>query len=43
MSYKISSGDNEIIAEFVYEDDRDICLDALSEVFDDCKFIAIDD
>jgi hypothetical protein len=31
------------IASFLRAGDRDVCLTALYEAFDDCEFVAVDD
>jgi len=36
MEYQIKNAENEVIAKFVNEFDRDVCLDALREEFPDC-------
>ncbi|KKK75949.1 hypothetical protein LCGC14_2868610 [marine sediment metagenome] len=43
MKYHIKNDSGDIIASFVNECDRDYCQDALSDVFDDCKFFAYTD
>lgn len=41
MNYHITEND-ERIASFVNEHDRDVCLDAFEVVYPDCVFIAVD-
>lgn len=40
MKYCIENSENKIIARFEQEADRDICIDALAEYWDDCVFRA---
>ena len=42
MKYKIKSG-NKVIAQFEYEADRNICLEALIDAYEDCELKAIDE
>lgn len=41
MSYHIKVESGETIASFVNECDRDTCIDALRELYDDCTFDAV--
>lgn len=41
MKYKIKI-DDIVIACFLYEDDRDLCLEALESEYDNVNFIVID-
>ena len=34
--------DGKLIAKFLCEHDRDSCMDALAEEFDDCEFDAVE-
>ena len=43
MEYHILNERGQIIASFVNEYDRGVCLDALEEVFPDCRFSTKDD
>lgn len=40
MEYHIVIDRRHRIASFVNESDRDFCLDALAEYYDDCEFTA---
>ena len=42
MKYMIKCN-GKIIAQFVDAGDRDVCIDVLKEMYDDCVFEAIDD
>lgn len=43
MKYHIVDAENHTIASFVYETDRDLCLDAVEEFYSDCYFSKADD
>lgn len=43
MGYHILNGSGNKIASFTYECDRDICIDALREYFEDDKAFTADD
>ena len=40
MEYGIETKEGKPIAKFVHEVDRNICLDALAEYWEDCEFVA---
>ena len=41
LRYRIKTGD-VVIAAFLNEGDRNYCIDELAEIFDDCKFNAVE-
>lgn len=43
MEYHILNSSGTKLASFVNEYDRDVCLDAFEETFDDCEFIVEND
>lgn len=42
MNYGIKT-DDQIVAKFEHESDRDVCIEALRKVYTDTKFEAMDD
>ncbi len=42
FEFGIATEDGKIIAKFLNECDRDYSMDTLADVFDDCKFDAVE-
>lgn len=42
MKHGIKTNDN-VIAKFEHESDRDACMEALAKIYTDCEFEAVND